>query len=103
MFGWFRKPKGDSAGTLERLETLERRLRSLSDDWEEFHDKVQRAVWRNAKRKDPAPEAEGLPDVPPEQPARNNLSAPGAGPDAISARIRALRGRRLTILSNGEN
>jgi hypothetical protein len=101
MFGWFSKRNDASPPTLERLEKVERGLRSLSDDWEEFHDKVQRAVWRNAKRKD-APPAESMdvPDVSPEQPARNNLRA--AGGDPISDRIRAMRGRRLTVMTSKE-
>jgi hypothetical protein len=97
MFGWLFRNRDTTSGLAERLEKVERGLRSLSDDWEEFHDKVQRAVWRNAKRKDPPPTDTGdLPDVSPEQPARNNLRSVSGDP--ISDRIRMLRGRRLTVM-----
>lgn len=100
MFGWLFRNRDTTSALEERLEKCERGLRSLSDDWEEFHDKVQRAVWRNAKRKDLAPtDTETLPDVSPEQPARNNLRSVG---DPISARIRSLRGRRMTVLDEKE-
>lgn len=100
MFGWLFKRNRASADLEERLEKCERGLRALQDDWGEFHDKVQRAVWRAAKRKEPTPDAEELPDVPPEQPARSQLR-PGSAPlgsDPISAKIRARRGTRLTVL-----
>ena len=96
MFGWLFRSKSASSGLEERLEKVERRQQAMSDDWEEFHEKVQRAVWRNAKRRDPA-EVPELPTVAPEQPARHQLGAPrGAQPlDAISAAIRARRGVRV--------
>lgn len=101
MFGWL-FPKNRDLGKLEeRLEKVERGLVALTDDWGEFHEKVQRAVWRAAKRKEPLPGDEELPVVPPEQPARNTLRAPAAAPlgnDPISARIRAGRGRRFTVI-----
>lgn len=101
MFGWFKRPKASTGPTpewQERLEKAERKLLSLTDDWEEFHEKVQRAVWRAAKRKDPV-EAPDLPEVAPEQPARFQLGSPRAtvssiGTDPLSAAIRARRGNR---------
>jgi hypothetical protein len=57
---------------------------------------VQRAVWRNAKRRDVPVEPTDLPTVPPEQPARHQLgSAPRHVTDPISAAIRARRGIRV--------
>jgi hypothetical protein len=99
MFGWFSKDKSASAPTLERLEKVERGLRALEDDWGEFHDKVSRQVWRNAKRTtapallEPEPDASTSPPAP--------LQRGGGGysmTDPISARIRASRGRRTVVL-----
>jgi hypothetical protein len=110
MFRWLFRSKSGSPPVEERLETVERRLRALSDDWEEFHEKVQRAVWRNAKRRDPV-ESPDLPSVSPEQPARHQLGSPRAPrqlhSDPISDAIRARRGMRLVhdpaTLGNGED
>jgi hypothetical protein len=98
VFGWFKRSKSDTAPLEERLEKVERGLRSLSDDWEEFHDKVQRAVWRNAKRREQTPEAQEVPTIPPEQPARHLLRPQGdARPvDPISEQIRKRRGLRIS-------
>jgi hypothetical protein len=98
MFGWWKKAEKPSAPTEERLEKVERGLRALSDDWEEFHDKVQRAVWRNAKRREQLAESDQLPTVAPEQPARHQLGrAPREVPevDPVSAAILKRRGMRV--------
>jgi hypothetical protein len=97
VFGWLKRSKSDTAPLEERLEKVERALRGLSDDWEEFHEKVQRAVWRNAKRRDVDAGDAALPSVPPEQPARHQLRPQReAQPvDTISAAIRARRGVRI--------
>lgn len=98
VFGWFKRSKSDTAPLEERLEKVERGLRALSDDWEEFHDKVQRAVWRNAKRRDASAEAD-LPTVAPEQPARHQLGRPPRDEsppvDPVSAAILKRRGMRV--------
>jgi hypothetical protein len=97
VFGWFKRSKSDTAPLEERVEKVERVLRGLSDDWEEFHEKVQRAVWRNAKRRDVDAGAAELPAIPPEQPARHQLRPQRVEPnhDPISAAIRARRGVRI--------
>jgi hypothetical protein len=98
VFKWLFRSKSNTAPLEERLEKVERGLRSLSDDWEEFHEKVQRAVWRNAKRRDSNPEPQEVPAIPPEQPARHLLRPQGDAPpiDEISAAIRKRRGLRIT-------
>ena len=100
MFGWLFGPKAARPPTPEveeRLEKVERGLRALSDDWGEFHEKVQRAVWRAAKRKDPVGPVEDDP-IPPEQPARYQLGGTprAVGSDPLSEAIRRRRGFRVT-------
>jgi len=64
MFGWFKKAVSPAGSVEERLEKVERGLRNLGTDWLEFEEKVQRKVWRDAKRRpektpsDPTPEEE---------------------------------------------
>jgi hypothetical protein len=105
VFKWLFRSKSDSPALEERVEKLERGLRALSDDWEEFHDKVQRAVWRNAKRRDPV-EPDPLPSVAPEQPARFQLGSAPRASDPISDSIRKRRGMRVVVdpstLNGGE-
>jgi len=95
VFGWFRRAKSASGPTpewLERLETVERRLRSIETDWLEFEEKVQRKVWRAAKMRGP--------DAAPEEPADAPREAHNDDPrlrglDPVSARIVALRRARV--------
>jgi hypothetical protein len=63
VFGWFKKTNPRPSEVEERLEKVERGLRNLATDWLEFEEKVQRKVWRDAKRRpetpsDPTPEEE---------------------------------------------
>jgi hypothetical protein len=99
MFGWLFRSKSVRPDLEERVEKAERALQSLKTDWLEFEEKVQRAVWRAAKRKEPVGQIEEE-TVPPEQPARYRLGAPRApatavGHDPLSEAIRARRGLRV--------
>lgn len=96
MFSWlFRRPVA-AAPLVERLETVERGLRSLQTDWLEFEEKVQRKLWRAAKTKaldGPPPEApEEAPDDPAADPRLRLV-------DPISARI--LRQRKQRFVREG--
>jgi hypothetical protein len=92
MFGWFRRPPPAPHPLLERLETVERGLRSLNTDWLEFEEKVQRKLWRAAKTR----AIDSPPDEPAEEAPRREEDDPRLrGLDPVSARIVRLRRARL--------
>ena len=93
MFGWFKRSQEPKAPFVERLETVERRLRALDTDWLEFEEKVQRKLWRAAKMKgaeESLPEArEGSQE--PDQELPPELR----GRDPVSLKILQLRRARF--------
>lgn len=66
MWWPWKKTEPSPSAFEERLEKVERGLRSLGSDWLEFEEKVQRKVWRDAKRPngDVGPALASQPDDP---------------------------------------
>ena len=82
MWWPWKKTEASPSQLEERLEKVERGLRALGSDWLEFEEKVQRKVWRDAKRSNGAPDPE-----PPQVPDDPRLR----GLDPVSRRIVMLR------------
>lgn len=85
---WPFKPKPASPDLVERIETLERGLRSLRLDWDDTYEKIARMMGRIAKRQALAARAETAEDAP--------ESSNGEGPvlDDFSQRVLAQRSHR---------
>jgi hypothetical protein len=90
----FRKRPDAPPSLVERLETVERRLRTIDGEWTEFEERVKRAVWRHAKAAARLAErGDGEPGVDSVEPPEHAQSDDPrlAGLDPVSRRIIALR------------
>jgi hypothetical protein len=85
---WPFKPKPAPPGLDERLETLERAVRSLRLDWEDTYEKIARLMSRIAKRQALAARAETAEDAP------ESPNAEGPALDDFSQRVLAQRSHR---------
>ena len=91
---------------LDRLESVESAIRRVQVEWEETLERVQKQVWRAQKTaaRTPLLNPDDTSPVPTSEPAPTSARPPAKviGMDPVSARIRAARGRRTTVLGGGE-
>lgn len=86
---WGQSAKNETSDVLERLERVERRLKDIELEWENFFDKARRMLQRISKRAERVEEFERREETPPTQTPEPKVL------DPISARILARRSRAV--------